>query len=433
MAVTLKASTQGLYIVEGARKKKGWGALDFSWCDAALVSKSTLKRFREGKPVLQDSFINICKAVGIDNWEFILDESFNQLPDRSTQSNWSGEYLQTKFLEELIQQIFPKRSASEFQQECFRFRFHPDNWHLNNQQIGKQVRKKLTTKPSITFEKALSEAIEKLKQVFAPEIKADAVEIQKSKSKSSEEKKASWQMIYNWLWENKFSREGWLLAQKIATSATKQLRMIYYSEDKIDPARDLLLDNDPDRDLFLDEIEIPQQIIQQGQQYRLKIDLQQEGYLLLIDQSVSDQKYCICPSRLYTLNRQFSTNQSIYLPYEYGEIKCFRFNNIGEEYFLAIVTKYPLNLPWVRSDYSPDSIIDYVKIDEERLQEIFRQIGKQSDSQVFYTKFKIENAKRADVIRAETIAKIRQLPDSLIKEVNDFVDSLLMKRDNKRR
>lgn len=31
-----------------------------------------------------------------------------------------------------------------------------------------------------------------------------------------------------------------------------------------------------------------------------------------------------------------------------------------------------------------------------------------------------------------TIAKIRQLPESLVQEVNDFVDFLLMKRDNTR-
>ncbi len=35
-------------------------------------------------------------------------------------------------------------------------------------------------------------------------------------------------------------------------------------------------------------------------------------------------------------------------------------------------------------------------------------------------------------IHEETIAKIEQLPDSLIQEVNDFVDLLLMKNDQER-
>lgn len=35
-------------------------------------------------------------------------------------------------------------------------------------------------------------------------------------------------------------------------------------------------------------------------------------------------------------------------------------------------------------------------------------------------------------VHDETIAKIRQLPESLVQEVNDFVDFLLMKQDSDR-
>ena len=75
MAVSLKASKQGLKKVDEARKHKGWEATATAWCDAASTSTATLKRFRRGIPVQRDTFIDICKAVGIEKWEEIVDRS----------------------------------------------------------------------------------------------------------------------------------------------------------------------------------------------------------------------------------------------------------------------------------------------------------------------------------------------------------------------
>lgn len=75
MVASIKASKEGLARVDGARKRKGWNARDFAWYDAANVSESTLKRFREGKAIQQDLFVAICKAVGIEDWETIVSES----------------------------------------------------------------------------------------------------------------------------------------------------------------------------------------------------------------------------------------------------------------------------------------------------------------------------------------------------------------------
>jgi len=74
MAVSLRASKQGLEIVDQARRKKGWLATAPAWCDAAQTSPATLKRFRGGQPIQQDVFIAICKAVGIETWEEIVDK-----------------------------------------------------------------------------------------------------------------------------------------------------------------------------------------------------------------------------------------------------------------------------------------------------------------------------------------------------------------------
>ncbi|KYC34656.1 hypothetical protein WA1_50535 [Scytonema hofmannii PCC 7110] len=75
MAVTLKASKQGLEIVDKARRKKGWKATAPAWYDAANTSVATLKRFRRRIPIDRDVFVAICKAVGINNWEVIVDDT----------------------------------------------------------------------------------------------------------------------------------------------------------------------------------------------------------------------------------------------------------------------------------------------------------------------------------------------------------------------
>jgi hypothetical protein len=78
MAATLRASKQGLETVDRARKKKGWAATEVDWCAAAYTSVATLKRFRRGLPIQQEVFILICQAVGIENWEAIVDNSPTQ-------------------------------------------------------------------------------------------------------------------------------------------------------------------------------------------------------------------------------------------------------------------------------------------------------------------------------------------------------------------
>ncbi|NES24811.1 MAG: ATP-binding protein, partial [Symploca sp. SIO3E6] len=81
MAVTLKASQEGLNLVDSARRRKGWRATASIWCDTAGTSVATLKRFRQGKAIQQDAFMGICQAVGV-NWEEIIDET----PAQTTQT-----------------------------------------------------------------------------------------------------------------------------------------------------------------------------------------------------------------------------------------------------------------------------------------------------------------------------------------------------------
>jgi hypothetical protein len=110
MAVTLRASKQGLKVVDIERRKKGWEATATSWYGAAHTSEATLKRFRQGKPIQQEVFIALCKAVGIDNWEEIVDNT----PTQATASYMEFSVYDDEWVgrETLIQQLSNRVQSS---------------------------------------------------------------------------------------------------------------------------------------------------------------------------------------------------------------------------------------------------------------------------------------------------------------------------------
>ena len=73
MAGLLRASEEGLKIIDMVRRNLEWNKTEDSWCLAALVSKATLKRFWSRKGIRRENFINICNAVEINNWEYIAE------------------------------------------------------------------------------------------------------------------------------------------------------------------------------------------------------------------------------------------------------------------------------------------------------------------------------------------------------------------------
>jgi len=73
MAGLLRASEEGLKIIDMVRRNLEWNKTEDSWCLAALISKATLKRFWSRKGIRRENFINICKAVEIENWEYIAE------------------------------------------------------------------------------------------------------------------------------------------------------------------------------------------------------------------------------------------------------------------------------------------------------------------------------------------------------------------------
>jgi adenylate kinase family enzyme len=97
MADSLKASTKGLEIVERARRQKGWNKAAEVWCDAALTSKATLKRFWGQQLIQRETFIRICNAVGLNSWEEIVESTPDSIQNpKSKIQNLEGFVLPEK-------------------------------------------------------------------------------------------------------------------------------------------------------------------------------------------------------------------------------------------------------------------------------------------------------------------------------------------------
>ncbi|GET37749.1 ATP-binding protein [Microseira wollei] len=82
MAATLKASKEGLEIVDIARRKKGWTKHSPKWSQPEktdiITPIASLKRFWRRIPIDRDAFVEICKRVGVNDWEEIVDHTPTQ-------------------------------------------------------------------------------------------------------------------------------------------------------------------------------------------------------------------------------------------------------------------------------------------------------------------------------------------------------------------
>ncbi|MGB3508232.1 MAG: ATP-binding protein [Microcoleaceae cyanobacterium] len=93
----LKASPQGLKIVDQARKHKNWTKAATQWLQAAYTSEATLRRFWRREPIKQQTFQDICAAVNI-NWQDVVEQTRAIAPD----SNFIGREEAINHLNQLI-------------------------------------------------------------------------------------------------------------------------------------------------------------------------------------------------------------------------------------------------------------------------------------------------------------------------------------------
>jgi NB-ARC domain len=82
----VRASLEGLEIVNKARKRKGWTkTMTVAWWQGALTSQATLKRFWRQQPIEKETFIRICEMVGINVWQDITANTVQRNIDDNSQ------------------------------------------------------------------------------------------------------------------------------------------------------------------------------------------------------------------------------------------------------------------------------------------------------------------------------------------------------------
>jgi hypothetical protein len=94
MAVTLRASKDGLATVEMLRKRKDWTKTEDAWWQLALVGKAALRKFWRRVPIVKDNFVSICEIVGA-NWEEIADFTEENEVESQSEARWLLELKAT--------------------------------------------------------------------------------------------------------------------------------------------------------------------------------------------------------------------------------------------------------------------------------------------------------------------------------------------------
>lgn len=285
--------------------------------------------------------------------------------------------LQEKFLKDFTDKVL-RQGRSDTQRWCCWLRFHPKNYDsAQNVDIATQIKEQLNngfTKENISA--TLAAVVTKIKDTFGEKMANDGVEIEQLQrergwSPRTPEELYPWQVIYRWLWEVEFPRVGWELATNLATCAMKEFKVVDIKERR--------------RDLSFQEIPNCEENIKKDQKYALAVDLPTKGYLLLLNRGSTGKYYCLSPSQAFQPVGVCSPDSTLYFPDFDALAKSLKFEDLGEEYFLAIITEKPVQLSWVRPDGNPRDF----QVNDQRFQEIFQQLGRQWNARVFYKRFQV--------------------------------------------
>ncbi|MBW4521180.1 MAG: hypothetical protein KME16_15960 [Scytolyngbya sp. HA4215-MV1] len=85
---TVKASKSGLDKVARMAQLKGWTKTRTPvWWQDAHTTQATLRRFWRGISIHQEAFVDICKAVGLEDWESIIDRTVPPMPEPQSTPN----------------------------------------------------------------------------------------------------------------------------------------------------------------------------------------------------------------------------------------------------------------------------------------------------------------------------------------------------------
>jgi len=302
--------------------------------------------------------------------------------------------LKQNFQNQIAESLFPGNLSEE--KACFLRRFapenHPDNRASTNKEIAKLMREDLVVYCENKINQTIRKVIEVVHKAYEEEMKADGVNTEallnlkaggtlKGKEDEESHKKFSpWKEVYKWLWNHKYLRwvdiNGWEILKKQAKTAPDWIQFLTEQEMvSVGVGIRALKPLSPRSSARKIDPTIPI-----NQPLLMIVDLAYPNYQMLVLYRSAEIKYVLCPSLGYAPN---GVNQPpMTLP---QNKERFTFEKLGKEEFLAIAVEKPVSLPWL-IPREEDPLPEW---NAERLKELFEQLEKQGNWQVFYQIFEV--------------------------------------------
>ncbi len=281
--------------------------------------------------------------------------------------------IQDEFLKRIGEQLYPRQKET-YEEICFPLRWHPQNATQDQGSIQKEMEKQLNGKIN-GISQTISRVAYQICEIFDQEMIADGFTVEKigQRGQPTNNSSSPYRVTYKWLWEKKFPRMAWDLAKETAFPVKDEMEMIPYEEPI--PKNDRIITTN-----------IPkEETLQKEKDYRLKLNLPHTGYLLLINETADGEKFLISPSKAFAEIPFCRLSQPLFLPPDHDRHRAPLAFSTEKEFFLAIVTAQEIKLSWINEDYRNED----VDLNDQRLFEIFQEVGHLPDFQVFQRTFRI--------------------------------------------
>ncbi|MEG4030027.1 MULTISPECIES: hypothetical protein [unclassified Microcoleus] len=223
--------------------------------------------------------------------------------------------------------------------------------------------------------------------LYEAEMRTDGVDVD-SLLNGKKGEKGTWEVVYDWLWHHKYLRwldkNGWQILQEKAKSPPNWLQFLTKQEmaSVQRGTRALILPPPPPA------VQKTTPTIPVEQSLWMVIDLEFDNSQLLLLNRSQDGQALLCPSSAYAPH-PIVDKSPILLPqndaWAGNREEKFVFGEAGKEEFLAIVLEKPLSLPWL-TPREDESLPEW---NAERIKELFEQLEKQGNWQVFYQNFDV--------------------------------------------
>jgi hypothetical protein len=344
------------------------------------------------------------KGIGtVPIWELLYGD---KLPQPTRGENLS---LPGKFLSSLSEQLFPADLEGQlcFELLCFELRFNAQNLDvIKYSEIARMMDATERLRHPLSeakIKKVKSKAVKTLKHQYAVETQAGGMgkdsfwqavlqavsdwlwekKIFRWLLKPSVEQPTDWQAVSDWLWEKNFS--AWLWEQLVAKASLVADKLVL---EEVDEETGLPLQ---DTRLVLPKLPSKEITVKQNIPYRLRVEPEQSGHLLLLNRGTTRTLYCVCPWLGYAPVDEVSAEEPMYIPQEGSAAReqkmHLKYAEAGEEEMLALVTEQPLNLSWLSAIVEAN----VPSLNADHLLELSEQLQGQANYQLFSRKIVVES------------------------------------------